>query len=85
MVEHLTTRKKYSSPARLPHVGMYVAGPLQLITTLILGHARSAITFDVQHCPPQNLGYNHVTFGILPTLDTSTSVVREDKIAARAT
>ena len=52
----LSRKKEVFIPLHLPHVGMYVCGPT-VYGDPHLGHARSAITFDVLFRLLQNLGY----------------------------
>ena len=81
----LSRKKEVFIPLHLPHVGMYVCGPT-VYGDPHLGHARSAITFDVLFRLLQNLGYkvryvrNITDVGHLQH-DADEG---EDKIAARA-
>lgn len=81
----LSRKKEVFIPLHLPHVGMYVCGPT-VYGDPHLGHARSAITFDVLFRLLQDLGYkvryvrNITDVGHLQH-DADEG---EDKIAARA-
>ena len=52
----ITHRKEVFEPLSPPHVGMYVCGPT-VYGDAHLGHARSAITFDVVFRYLRHLGY----------------------------
>ena len=52
----LTRRKAEFEPLHTPHVGMYVCGPT-VYGDPHLGHARSAITFDILFRYLTHLGY----------------------------
>lgn len=52
----LTRRKAEFEPLHAPHVGMYVCGPT-VYGDPHLGHARSAITFDILFRYLTHLGY----------------------------
>jgi len=81
----LTRRKAEFEPLHAPHVGMYVCGPT-VYGDPHLGHARSAITFDILFRYLTHLGYkvryvrNITDVGHLEH-DADEG---EDKIAARA-
>lgn len=53
----LSRKKEVFEPLHSPHVGMYVCGPT-VYGDPHLGHARSAITFDILFRYLKHLGYN---------------------------
>lgn len=81
----LSRKKELFTPLHAPHVGMYVCGPT-VYGDPHLGHARSAVTFDILFRLLQQLGYsvryvrNITDVGHLQH-DADEG---EDKIAARA-
>jgi cysteinyl-tRNA synthetase len=82
----LTRKKEHFEPINPPHVGMYVCGPT-VYGDAHLGHARSAIAFDVVFRYLLHLGYkvryirNITDVG---HLENDTDELGEDKISKKA-